>query len=463
MAACVMLQVVLSIFAVLHVRAEPKCPTGSGEGGTCSTESLAEDLSRPLYTPLRNLNSSNPDLLVEMVDAESRQPASHCSNQTVNAIAGNEKIHWRLNWEQYFKSTPSFKHLADLHSFLHADKQKYKQFLEKSFVKLFGDYEDLALTAEYNAAKHILDQWTSKRVFVVHEPDPSNEELGSSNEELGGTWLLLGDLPHPAHTGNHAFMLVIEGDLQSASVDERLYHEALVHPALTLLPEAAQSVFIGGGGEGLTLREVLRHHSIRSAVMVDIDGALMDACHNLLGKRLEMSFDDPRAQVFAGDARAYLEQNGEGSPTFDAIVLDFPDFHYLDITRGRVGGLFSSQFYSAAKQRLRLGGILVVQAPVYGECAILKTLQTCFLYVHIAAVPMFVYPANLFFLASDNPMERLDPDIVDQRIAARIRGPLHFYRGTTHEKLWGLNATLTTSSECHLQGCLVIDNATLGQ
>jgi spermidine synthase len=415
-----------------------------------SAESPAEDLPHHFHTPLGNVTSSNPGLLAQVVDAESRQPTSHCSNQTRQAIAGKQKIRWRLLWKKHFESDPAYKHLQVLHKMLYS-KIKYKSNLRKYFVDYAGDAKDAPWAAEYEIVTTLDSAMTDGYEVVIRNPPP--------NDDMGGSWINVGKLHHKAHIGEHAYLLFIEGDIQSTSIDEHIYHEAFVHPALTLLPDAAQSVFIGGGAEGLTLREVLRHESVQSVVMVDIDDTLMDACHDLLGKNFNnMSFEDRRAQVIAGDARAYLEQNGKDLRTFDVIILDFPDFG-LDLHMpGDFGGLFTSNMYSAAKQRLRDGGILVLQAPFYGECAILRTLQTSFRYVDIIAVPMFSYSANLFFLASDNPFHSIDPDIVDQRLAARVKGQLHFYRGSIHSKLWALNATIATSSECLLQGCVVIDN-----
>jgi predicted membrane-bound spermidine synthase len=71
-------------------------------------------------------------------------------------------------------------------------------------------------------------------------------------------------------TLDHGKTLVLDGKTQSAAHDEKVYHESLVHPALMLHPNP-KNVYIGGGGEGATMREVLRHKSVEKCVMVDID------------------------------------------------------------------------------------------------------------------------------------------------------------------------------------------------
>ena len=72
------------------------------------------------------------------------------------------------------------------------------------------------------------------------------------------------------NTGSFGVCLVLDGKIQSSEADEFIYHEALVHPAMLAHPQP-EKVFIAGGGEGATLREVLAHKTVKRAVMVDID------------------------------------------------------------------------------------------------------------------------------------------------------------------------------------------------
>jgi len=90
--------------------------------------------------------------------------------------------------------------------------------------------------------------------------------------------------------------LVLDGYVQSTEVDEFLYHESLVQPAMTTHPNPAR-VLIIGGGEGATLREVLKHGTVVEAVMVDIDGELVEYAKKYLGVMHRGSFNDPRAKV----------------------------------------------------------------------------------------------------------------------------------------------------------------------
>jgi spermidine synthase len=75
--------------------------------------------------------------------------------------------------------------------------------------------------------------------------------------------------------------LVLDGYIQSTEADEFMYHETLVHPAMVAHP-SPRKVLIVGGGEGATLREVLKHPTVEEAVMVDIDGELIELSKKFL-------------------------------------------------------------------------------------------------------------------------------------------------------------------------------------
>jgi spermidine synthase len=147
--------------------------------------------------------------------------------------------------------------------------------------------------------------------------------------------------------------LFLDGDLQFASSDERRYHEALVHPAL--LP-GARSVLVLGGGDGLALREVLRHDTVERVVEVELDPAVLELARTdpRMVRANEGSLDDPRVEVVVDDAMSWLRTAGEA---FDAVVVDLPD-----PDQPATAKLYSQEFYGLAARALAPGGRLVVQA-----------------------------------------------------------------------------------------------------
>jgi len=158
--------------------------------------------------------------------------------------------------------------------------------------------------------------------------------------------------------------LFLNGDLQFSSIDEYRYHEALVHPAMYGRGEPGRSesgrsessVLILGGGDGLALREVLRHPEVGEATLVELDPEMISlARHDPRLHRLNRgSMSDPRANIIAADAFSWLRKNRQ---RYDAIIIDMPD-----PDESATAKLYSVEFYSLARAHLADGGRLVVQA-----------------------------------------------------------------------------------------------------
>lgn len=154
-----------------------------------------------------------------------------------------------------------------------------------------------------------------------------------------------------------------DGKTQSTQFDEFAYHESLVHPPLLKAAELAGSgvaikrVFIGGGGELATAREVLRHSSVEKVVMVDIDETLVELCKLHLPEwgGVEVA-TNPRLELIIGDAYKYLMETRE---TFDVILLDISD----PIECGPGIMLYTKEFYEHAKTLLNQPhGVFCTQA-----------------------------------------------------------------------------------------------------
>ncbi len=149
--------------------------------------------------------------------------------------------------------------------------------------------------------------------------------------------------------------LVLDGFIQSTEVDEHIYHETLVHPALLTHPNP-ERVLIIGGGEGATLREVLRHPTVKETVMVDIDGELVEFAKKYLDFMHQGSFSDPRAKVVIADGKEYVARAESGY--FDAVVIDLIDPYAGELARE----LYSDAFYAEIKRVMKPDGIMVTQA-----------------------------------------------------------------------------------------------------
>ena len=226
--------------------------------------------------------------------------------------------------------------------------------------------------------------------------------------------------------------LVLDGKTQSTEVDEFAYHEALVHPSMIAHPNP-KSVFVAGGGEGATIREVMSHRSVERVVMVDIDKQVVDLCREYLPNHHQGSFDDPRLELHHMDALEFLEDT---SLRFDVVIIDVPD----PLEAGPAYLLFTQEFYSLLKERLRPGGLMVAQSgptgpAFYEQCfsAVANTVGSVFsgVYLSEAFVPSFGTTWG-FVIGSTGPdPTSLSVEETDSRISDRIEGELRFLDGIT--------------------------------
>ena len=167
-------------------------------------------------------------------------------------------------------------------------------------------------------------------------------------------------------------ILYLDGVLQSTYYGDAAYHEALVHPPMITHPNPKRVAIIGGG-EGATLREVLKHNTIEEVVMIEIDGELVGMCRehlpewsdcsDFIGSDANSCFDDTRANVSFQDAFGWFITNfGGDSPLrekFDVIIMDAldPD-KFVEI----VGALYKDDAFTISLfKALSDDGIFIVQ------------------------------------------------------------------------------------------------------
>ncbi len=151
-------------------------------------------------------------------------------------------------------------------------------------------------------------------------------------------------------TAAYGRMLVLDNIVETTEKDEFVYHEMMTHVPMYTHPNP-ERVLIIGGGDGGVLREVLRH-PVERAVMVDIDGAVVDAAKKYLKKICQNAFKDPRTVLIIGDGAAYVCDTAE---QFDVVIVDSTD------PLGPSVPLFGEQFYRNVCRILRRNGLVVRQ------------------------------------------------------------------------------------------------------
>ena len=185
-------------------------------------------------------------------------------------------------------------------------------------------------------------------------------------------------------------MLLLDGMVMTTDVDEYVYHEMISHVGLNAHP-APKRVLIIGGGDGGVLREVLKHPQVEEAVLVDIDGRVIQASRDFF-PQFNAAFDHPKAKVIVDDGIAYIKQ---AKNQYDLILIDSTE------PVGPAVQLFSKEFYADVHQALTADGIMVAQSesPFFNQDVIKMVHEgisavfpICKLY--LASVP--TYPSGLW-------------------------------------------------------------------
>ena len=233
-------------------------------------------------------------------------------------------------------------------------------------------------------------------------------------------------------------VLFLDKKIQSAEVDEYVYHESLVHPAM-IAHAKPQNILILGGGEGATLREVYRHSTVKSITMVDIDEELVEICKSHLPEWSKGAYEDTRTRLVFGDARQFIEDTEN---KFDVIISDLTE----PLEGGPSVYLFTREFYAKINEALDENGIFALQAgstdPTYHEfyTSCTKTLNFVFPIVRPYWTFMFSFGGPWGFVVASKKTDPLDLEKHDvkERIDSRHIMGLKFYHEGLHEGMYAL-------------------------
>lgn len=207
-------------------------------------------------------------------------------------------------------------------------------------------------------------------------------------------------------------MLLNDGIVMLSERDEFVYHEMIAHVPLFVHPRPRR-VLVIGGGDGGTVREIMRHESIERVVMVEIDEAVVRACRAHM-PTVSCALDDPRLELRIEDGVRYVAECRE---TFDLVIVDSTD------PIGPATPLFNRDFYEKAAGLLGPDGILVSQAesPFYDpelQEPMLRNQRPFFSRLHLYLFSTLTYPGGLwsFGFASKGPCPLAD--FAPNRVAA---------------------------------------------
>ena len=154
--------------------------------------------------------------------------------------------------------------------------------------------------------------------------------------------------------GADSFQLFLNGNLQFNSSDEYRYHEALVHPAMVAAANPRE-VLVLGGGDGLAVREILKHPAVRRVTLIDIDPDMTALADRFppLKKLNAAALHDRRVTIEHADALIWLEKC---TNRYEVAIIDFPDPNTFSLSK-----LYTTRFYKLLRTRLNPQAAVSIQ------------------------------------------------------------------------------------------------------
>ena len=146
-------------------------------------------------------------------------------------------------------------------------------------------------------------------------------------------------------------VLTLDDLMMTTEGDEFHYHEMIAHVPMMHHPNP-KTVLVIGGGDGGTIREVLKHDTVEKAVLCEIDGLVIEACKEHL-PTIACELDNPKCEILVEDAIEYIKDKEN---MFDIVLIDSTD------PMGPGEGLFTEEFYTDVKRSLKKGGIVAAQS-----------------------------------------------------------------------------------------------------
>ncbi|MEN6412875.1 MAG: polyamine aminopropyltransferase [Veillonellales bacterium] len=205
-------------------------------------------------------------------------------------------------------------------------------------------------------------------------------------------------------------MLVLDGVFQAAIFDEYIYHEMIAHVPLFTHPHP-QKVLVIGGGDGGTVREVVKHSAVEQVQMVEIDGMVVEVSKKFLPEiSSALIADHPKLRLKIGDGIQHMK---EAENEYDVIIVDCSD------PIGPGEGLFTHDFYRNVYKALKADGLFVQQteSPFYHQPLIKRLYQDIdalfpVTRLYLANIPLYPGGLHCFTMGSKkyDPLQ-VSPDI----------------------------------------------------
>lgn len=228
-------------------------------------------------------------------------------------------------------------------------------------------------------------------------------------------------------TVEYGKMMLLDGLVMVTERDEFVYHDMIAHPALFTHPDP-KKVLVIGGGDGGSIREIMKHPGVEEAVLCEIDGLVIDKSIELLPSMAsEIDGSNPRVKLHVDDGIAYIRDHPD---EFDVILVDSTD------PIGPAVGLFEEDFYRVVHGALKKDGIMVAQSesPFYHaeiQKSMYGNLRAVFPIVEMYQAFIPTYPSGLWSFAFASKQYHPVKDF-DRERAARRDFDTRYYNEDLH-------------------------------
>ena len=235
-------------------------------------------------------------------------------------------------------------------------------------------------------------------------------------------------------------LMRLDGCNMLSERDEFFYHENVIHPAAIAHANPTKALIIGGG-DGGSAEELLKHPSIKSVVLCELDQAVIAVAKEHFQSVHHNVFSDSRLSVHIADGHKYVQRcdTDDGAELFDLIYLDLTD------PTGDAEALYTEAFYADCKRILQTGGALTLHigSPFSHAPRLKKSIENLRRVFKIVT-PYFVHiPAYGcvwgFAVASDSlDIANISAAEVNSRITQRNIQHRQFYNGEMHRAMQAL-------------------------
>jgi spermidine synthase len=226
-------------------------------------------------------------------------------------------------------------------------------------------------------------------------------------------------------------ILILEGSVQLTEKDEFTYHEMISHVPL-FTHSNPERVLVIGGGDGGTIREVMKHPTVTRAELVEIDSLVIEKSKQFL-PFVSCEMENPRVEVIIRDGIEYVKAH---RGAFDVILIDSTD------PVGPAVGLYQKEFFEDIYKALKDDGIMVIQSesPFFDQDIVrdlYATLKPLFPIRKMYLAPVPSYPSGSWSFAFCS--KKYDP-ISDNRCEDLRRLNLHmrYYNETIHRAAFAI-------------------------